>query len=184
MTALPTSYKWLNDIAVPNTIKFALAEFGVVEVVGRGSNKTIISWRDELNLAGVRIVGFSDDDIAWCGLFVAIVTLRRMGNASEVVEEPLWARNWSDYGAKSPKAGLGDVIVFSRPGGGGHVGFYIAEDAEAYHVMGGNQSNKVCITRVLKSRCLAVRRPPYVVMPPSVKPYLVSDKGKLSTNEA
>lgn len=184
MTALPASYKWLNDLALPNTIKLGLAEFGVVEVIGRGSNKTIISWRDELNLAGVSIKGFSDDDIAWCGLLVAIVAFRRMGKAAEVVEEPLWARNWASYGVKSPKAGLGDVLVFSRPGGGGHVGFYIAEDDEAYHVLGGNQSNKVCITRVLKSRCLAVRRPPYIVMPASVKPYRVSSKGKLSTNEA
>lgn len=184
MTALPASYKWLNDIALPNTIKFAIAEFGVVEVVGQGSNKTIISWRDELNLAGVSIKGFSDDDIAWCGLLVAIVAFRRMGKADEVVEEPLWARNWTNYGVKSPKAGLGDVLVFSRPGGGGHVGFYVAEDDDAYHVLGGNQSNKVCITRVLKSRCLAVRRPPYNVMPPSVKPYRVSSGGKLSTNEA
>lgn len=185
MIPLPTAYRWLPDLkGLPNTIKLALAEFGVVEVVGKGSNKTIISWRDELNLAGVVIKGFSDDDIAWCGLLAAIVAFRRMGNASEVVDEPLWARHWADYGVAVPKAGLGDVLVFSRPGGGGHVAFYVAEDADAYHVIGGNQSNKVSITRVLKSRCLAIRRPPYVVKPRAVKPYWVVETGGLSTNEA
>jgi hypothetical protein len=96
MTSLPTAYRWLNDIDdLPNTIQLGLAEFGVVEVVGKGSNKTIIGWRDELNLAGVRISGYSDDDIAWCGLLAAVIALRRVGKASEVVANPLWARNWA-----------------------------------------------------------------------------------------
>lgn len=182
--SIPSQYSWLNELSgLPNTIKLALAEFGVAEVVGKGSNRTIISWRDELNQAGVKISGYSDDDIPWCGLFAAIITLRRMGKASEVVKDPLWARNWQEYGVKSPKAGLGDILVFVR-NGGGHVGFYVAEDTSAYHVLGGNQSNKVCITRVAKDRCIAVRRPPYMVTPEAVKPYVVSAKGTLSTNEA
>ena len=35
----------------------------MAEIVGRGSNRTIISWRDELNQAGVKIAGFSDDEL-------------------------------------------------------------------------------------------------------------------------
>lgn len=179
----PTQYSWLTKLkGLPNTIKLGLAEYGVQEVVGRGSNKTIIGWRDELNQAGVRIDGYSDDDIPWCGLFAAIICYRRLKIAAEVVKEPLWARNWTRYGKPSIKPALGDVLVFER-GSGGHVGFYVAEDSTAYHVLGGNQSNRVCIVPVAKERLLAARRPPYKIQPLAVKSYPVASTGKLSQNE-
>ncbi len=178
---LPKEYAWLNGLEeLPRTIQEGLQLYGTAEVVGKGSNKTIIGWRDELNQAGVKITGFSDDDIAWCGLLAAIVAHRA---DKEVVKSPLWARNWALFGVKSPQAGLGDCLVFER-GNGGHVGWYVAEDAAAYHVLGGNQSNKVCITRISKSRCIAVRRPKYNKTPAAVKSYRVASSGNLSTNEA
>lgn len=181
MMTYPKGYEWLGRLGqLPRTIMEGLKLVGVAEVVGRGSNKTIIGWRDELNQAGVAITGYSDDDIPWCGLFAAIVT-HRAGKSP--VTGPLWARNWATFGEKADHASLGDVLVFGRDGGG-HVGFYIAEDASAYHVLGGNQSNKVCITRVAKARLLAARRPPYNVPPASVRPYRVSGSGALSDNEA
>jgi uncharacterized protein (TIGR02594 family) len=181
---LPSQYQWLTSLkGLPNTIKFALDQYGVVEVIGRGSNRTIIGWRDELNQAGAKISGFSDDDIPWCGLFAAIVAFRRMKNANEVVKDPLWARNWSKYGRKSPEAALGDILVFSR-GNGGHVGFYVGEDASCFHVLGGNQGNRVSIARIAKNRLLAARRPPYVTVPAAVRPYRLAATGAVSKNEA
>lgn len=181
---IPTQYQWLTKLrGLPNVIRLGLAEYGVQEVVGKGSNRTIMAWRDELNLAGVKITGYSDDDIPWCGLFAAILCFRRIKDAAEVVKDPLWARNWSKYGTKSPEPSLGDILVFERPGGG-HVGFYVAEDSTAYHVLGGNQGNRVSITRIAKNRMLACRRPPYLQMPKTVKPYLVTASGAISTNEA
>lgn len=177
----PAGYAWLADCGqLPRTITTALGLLGVAEVVGRGSNRTIIGWRDELNQAGVPITGFSDDDIPWCGLFAAIVVHRA---GKKVVTGPLWARNWAGFGAGVAQAGLGDVLVFAR-GGGGHVGFYVAEDASAYHVLGGNQGNKVSITRIAKARCIAVRRPIYNQKPDSVRAYRASATGALSRNEA
>lgn len=177
----PPAYAWLANVGqLPRTIQEAMRLYGTAEVVGKGSNKTIIGWRDELNLAGVKIDGYSDDDIPWCGLFAAIVAHRA---GKPVVKDPLWARNWAKFGKKSPAPGLGDVLVFGR-NGGGHVGFYVAEDASAFHVLGGNQSNKVCVTRIAKNRLLACRRPPYNKQPASVKPYRVAAGGSLSTNEA
>lgn len=99
------------------------------------------------------------------------------------VANPLWARNWAAFGDDVLHPGLGDVLVFVRDGGG-HVGFYVAEDATAYHVLGGNQSNRVSITRVAKERCVARRRPRYIETPTSVKPYRVAASGALSSNEA
>lgn len=178
---IPAGYPWLGTIGqLPKTIIEGLALLGTAEIVGKGSNRTILSWRDELNQAGVAISGYSDDDIPWCGLFAAIVT-HRAGKA--VVENPLWARNWAKFGFGGYPASLGDVLVFQR-NGGGHVGFYVAEDATAYHVLGGNQGNRVSVTRVAKDRCVATRRPNYSVKPDSVKPYRVAASGTLSKNEA
>jgi len=181
---LPAQYEWITKLkGLPKTISLALAEYGTQEVVGKGSNKTIIGWRDELNQSGAKVAGYSDDDIPWCGLFAAIVALRRRKNAAEVVKDPLWARNWAKYGKHANAAMLGDVLVFER-GSGGHVGFYVAEDSTAYHVIGGNQGNRVSIARVAKDRCIAVRRPVYATIPAAVKPYRVAATGSLSTNEA
>lgn len=181
---LPSAYKWIAALpGIPRTIKLGFEEHGVAEVVGRGSNKTILAWRDQLNQAGVKITGFSDDDIPWCGLFAAIICYRRMERAAEVPASPLWARNWAKYGVYAAQPALGDILVFSR-GSGGHVGFYVAEDKTAYHVLGGNQGNRVSVTRIAKNRCLAVRRPPYATVPESAKAYHVAASGKMSTNEA
>ena len=35
---------------------------------------------------------------------------------------------------------LGDILTFKR-NGGGHVGLYVGEDKDCYHVLGGNQGN-------------------------------------------
>lgn len=180
---LPDEYSWLKEIGpLPRCIQEGLKLYGTTEFVGKGSNPLILEWRDELNQKGVAIKNYTDDDIAWCGLFAAIVVSRARG-PEEVVKDPLWALNWSAYGVKSPRAALGDVLAFKRPSGG-HVGFYIAEDEKAYHVLGGNQRNSVCITRVEKYRCRAVRRPPYHTPPISAKSYKVVASGDLSYNES
>jgi uncharacterized protein (TIGR02594 family) len=182
MSQIPNAYAWLTKIGqLPRTINEALKLLGVAEIVGRGSNRTILAWRDELNAAGVTIAGYSDDDVPWCGLFAAIVA-HRAGKA--VPAAPLWARNWTKFGEVAVDAALGDVLVFERPGGGGHVGFYVAEDDEAFHVLGGNQGNRVSITRIAKARCIAHRRPNYRLAPASVTPRIVRASGALSRNEA
>lgn len=182
--SIPAKYQWLANVGtLPRTIAVGLECLGVKEIVGRGSNRTIIAWRDELNAAGVKISGYSDDDIPWCGLFAAWVTFQRASNAQEVVDAPLWARNWATYGRPTKQAALGDVLVFGR-NGGGHVGFYVGEDQQCFHVLGGNQSNAVTIARIKKSRLIAVRRPPYNMQPASVTPYFVSATGTISTNES
>jgi uncharacterized protein (TIGR02594 family) len=185
---LPEKYQWITKVkGLPATIREGIKLLGTKEVVGKGSNRTIMQWRDELNGAtknGKPIVtGFSDDDTPWCGLYAAIVAFRRLGKIEEVPASPLWARNWAKYGKPAKTAALGDVLVFVR-GSGGHVGFYIAEDASAYHVLGGNQSNAVTITRIEKSRCIAIRRPPYVTIPAGAKPYRMAASGAVSVNEA
>lgn len=180
--ALPAAYAWLTALKpLPRTIAEALGLLGTLEVPGAGSNPTIMGWRDELGAAGIVVAGYTDDTMPWCGLFAAIVALRA---GKPVPAGPLWARNWAKFGARCARPALGDVLVFERPGGGGHVGFYVAEDDAAYHVLGGNQGDAVSIVRIAKARCIAVRRPPYQAPPASMRPHLVARGGALSTNEA
>jgi uncharacterized protein (TIGR02594 family) len=97
---------------------------------------------------------------------------------------PLWARNWSKFGTAQKQAALGDVLVFSRRAGG-HVGLYVGEDAKSYHVLGGNQSDKVSIKRILKVRLLGIRRCPWRVnQPAGVRPVHLAATGTISTNES
>lgn len=49
-------------------------------------------------------------------------------------------------------------MTFTRPGGG-HVGLYVGEDASHYHILGGNQSNSVRISRIEKKRLSDIRWP-------------------------
>ena len=188
MTPLPAQYQWLHSVkGLPRTIAECIKIHGVQEVVGRGSNATIISWRDELNGATTNgkpiVVGFSDDDIAWCGLLAAFIAYLRMKRIEEVVKNPLWARNWLRYGDKVDVAMLGDCLVFER-GNGGHVGFYVGEDKTTYHIFGGNQGNRVSIIRIAKKRLLGIRRPKYATTPKGMRPYHLAGTGAVSTNEA
>jgi uncharacterized protein (TIGR02594 family) len=181
---LPTRYQWLHTInTLPRTITEALTHYGIVELPGAKNNATIMGWASELTAAGCNLSDYLGDSVPWCGLFCAYVTYKRRGNIKEVVSSPLWARSWANYGKPVQSPGLGDVLVFTR-NGGGHVGFYVAEDKDCFHVLGGNQSNSVTITRIAKSRCIAFRRPIYIKTPASVKPYLVGASGTISENEA
>jgi uncharacterized protein (TIGR02594 family) len=171
-----SKFAWLNDLELPKTIKEGLKLLGTVETPGAKNNPIIMEWAKEVGLAK----SYSADSVPWCGLFAAVVAKRA---GKDPVENPLWARNWSQFGTLSTTPGLGDILVFIRDGGG-HVGFYIAEDSTAYYVLGGNQSDAVTITRIAKARCVAARRPHYINKPSSVKPYVIAASGALSTNEA
>ena len=73
---------------------------------------------------------------------------------------PLGARNWLAFGVPQQKPALGDVLVFWRGTSGGfsgHVGLYVGEDAQAFHVLGGNQSDAVTIAFFAKSCLLGAR---------------------------
>jgi uncharacterized protein (TIGR02594 family) len=175
---LPKSYDWLRKEAGPKVLLEAVSHYGLKEAPGTKNNPIILSWAKDLGLAKT----YTNDAIAWCGLFAAIV-VKRAGY--EPVKDPLWARNWAKWGNKADKPSLGDVLVFSRPGGGGHVGFYVGEDASAYHCLGGNTVDDVSVARIAKGRLLAARRSPFKIgQPDNVRPVKMAASGKLSTNEA
>ena len=174
---IPDNYKWLQSLQLPKLVTEALACFGTKEIPGDKSNELILEWAKEVNLQSA----YRNDDVAWCGLFIAAMVKR---SGRDPIANPLWARNWSKWGkAGTPAPMLGDILVFSR-GIGGHVAVYVAEDNVSFHVLGGNQSNTVNIVRVARHRMIACRRPEYINQPDSVKRYELTASGKLSENES
>lgn len=150
--------------------------YGTVEGAGDHNNPLILSWAAETGLKSV----YSDDSIPWCGLFMAAVAKRAKWSIPQLA---LRALSWATWGLPAVRPMLGDVLVFKRPGGG-HVALYVGEDGHAYHVIGGNQHDMVCITRIEKDRLFAARRPPYGEQPKNVRPVYLLSAGALSKNEA
>jgi uncharacterized protein (TIGR02594 family) len=173
----------MNEFDIPITIPWAEAAYSLIgtqEQPGRGSNEAILGWAEDLEMTH-----YNDDDIPWCGLFVAHCIGSQM--PEEILPtNPLGARKWQHFGHEvTPR--LGAIMVFWRgspEGWKGHVGFYWAEDNDAYHILGGNQSNAVNVTRIAKNRLISARWPDTAVDDdPQIR--LASANGRLlSVNEA
>lgn len=177
MTALPKQYGWLSREPGPRILLEALKVYGTAETPGPGNNPAILAWAKATGLDKV----YRADSIAWCGLAMAYVALQA---GWEPPLNPLWARNWLNFGTTQRTAMLGDILVFSR-GNAGHVGLYVGEDSTAYHVLGGNQSDRVSFKRIAKARLLGIRRCPWRINQPlNVRPVKLAASGSLSTNEA
>lgn len=144
-SAIPLHMPWLIEAA---------RHIGLKEGAGTANNQIILNWAADLD------ADFHQDETPWCGLFVG----HCMGSAlpdDSLPNNLLGARNWLNYGMPaSPQ--LGSVLVFwrgKRDGWQGHVGFYWAEETNHFHVLGGNQSDKVSVTRISKDRLLGARWP-------------------------
>lgn len=178
---LPKPYAWLEDEPGPRILKEALKTYGTAEKPGQGSNPSILAWAKATGQDRI----YRSDSLAWCGLWMAYVTLQA---GWEPPLNPLGARNWLNWGTPQKQACLGDVLVFWRGsprGFSGHVAIYVGEDAEAYHVLGGNQSDQVKFKRITKARLLGIRRCPWRInQPEAVRPVRLASVGALSINEA
>lgn len=168
----------LKLVAPPKMVREALALYGTLETPGTKDNPVIIAWAKETKTTDDN--WYSHDSVPWCGLFMAVCAQRA---GKEVPPNCLGAINWSAFGVQTSVAMLGDVLVFTRKGGG-HVGLYVGESKDSYFVLGGNQGDKVCITRILKNRIHSIRRPIYEIgQPEYVKQYFYTNSGEVSTNE-
>jgi uncharacterized protein (TIGR02594 family) len=171
------SYAWLKKETAPKILVEAVKNIGVKEIVGKQHNPTILSWAKALGLEKV----YTNDEIPWCGLFIAYCA---HASGLPVVKHPLWALNWNKYGNVAQVPMLGDVLTFTR-NGGGHVGIYVGEDNTHYHVLGGNQNNSVSVSRIAKDRLSQARRTAWkIAQPASVRVVHLAAKGVVTTNEA
>lgn len=157
----------------PSWLKTAETHKGLTEVRGPKHNNVIVGWLEKLG------AWWRDDETPWCGVFVAHCM------ASAGLPYPTFymrAKAWSEYGSllRRDRLAPGAILVFDRAGGG-HVGFYVGEDAGHYFVLGGNQGNAVSVMKLGKTRLLASRWPkgePVIGKPVYMK------GGILSANEA
>lgn len=176
---IPAQYQFLTQEKSPKILKVALSYYGLKEGPGVANNPTIMGWAKDIG--GWVVNYYQADSVPWCGLFMAHCAneagFSHDGNV-------LSAKHWLDWGTWRVKAMLGDILVFNRDGGG-HVGLYVGEDPEYYHVLGGNQGDSVCIIRILKSRCIGIRRCKWrIKQPASIRPIILDANGKISDNEA
>jgi uncharacterized protein (TIGR02594 family) len=159
----------------PRWLGIARKYIGVREVPGPQHNQTIMGWLRKLGS------WIKDDETPWCGSFCAAV-MQEAGLPYPNVYPR--AKAWAEYGSRLQPHLIapGAILVFAREGGG-HVGFYVAEDATHYHVLGGNQGNSVSVTRIAKARMIASRWPKGE--PVRDKPVWVKANGlPVSENEA
>lgn len=160
---------------MPPWMKIAYALNGTKEFAGSANSPTILGWAKKI---GGWIASFyKEDSIPWCGLFVAHC-MKEAG--FPVKQDALSALGWAKY-ERSCEPCLGAIMVFKRPGGG-HVGFYVGEDHEAYHILGGNQKDMVSVARVEKGRHVDTRWPNTFPLSKTGRVW-ITPRTKLSTNE-
>jgi len=88
-------------------------------------------------------------EFPWCG--DAVETPIRLTLPDEPIpKNPYWALNWQKWGEPTEPT-YGCVISISRPGGG-HVAFLVGQDTSRYYCLGGNQSNRIRVSPINKSR--------------------------------
>ncbi len=164
---------WRVSIAIPTWMKIADSFIGLHEIVGPKHNKIILWWLEKLN------AWWRNDEAPWCGVFVAHC-IKEAGLPYPKLY--MRAKSWVEYGSllRRDRLAPGAILVFDRAGGG-HVGFYVGEDAGFYYVLGGNQSNAVNVMKLGKSRLVASRWPKGE--PVIGKPVYLNG-GSVSTNEA
>lgn len=181
---LPRQYQWLDSETGPKMLLEGLRHYGCLEHKGKDNNPDITSWAKEIGGKVAEV--YLSDEIPWCGLFISICAKRA---GYDLPKDPLWALNWGTFGTKQAVPMLGDVLTFIRKTStgatAGHVAMYVGEDDTAYHTLGGNQSDCVCIARMAKERVYAIRRPEFKLgQPKNVRRVMLASNGKLSSNEA
>ncbi|MFG1227171.1 TIGR02594 family protein [Xanthobacter wiegelii] len=165
------NYPWMN---------VAKSLIGTKEIKGPKDSPIIMGWAKEMKQ------WFPDDETAWCGLFVGYCMFKALPQEPRP-KNILGARQWEKFGVKLVKPVYGSVVTFWRgspQSGFGHVGFYVGEDDESYHILGGNQGDSVSEARMPKHRFTAARWPGLFDYPNMKGTILKNLEGGLSTNEA
>lgn len=179
---ISNDYAWLGTVPdAPLMIKEAvrIGKLNTNEVPGPKSNAEIMKLAQTAGVANI----YKSDETAWCAVAMCAIAITCHKDLPFTGYDRLRAASFLKFGVPVKEAMLGDVLVFTRTGGG-HVGLYVGEDKECYHVAGGNQSNQFNVTRIAKNRLSGIRRPIYKVQPKSVKKYVLSASGVVSKNEA
>ncbi len=119
-------------------IDIALDQYGVTEIYGPEDNPLIVKYARECDFP------VSDDETAWCSVFVNWVCMK----AGYERSGEMTALSWLLVGKPTLEPERGDIVVLWREKPNswkGHVGFYIAYRQGMIYILGGNQKNSVSI---------------------------------------
>lgn len=134
-------------------VELAKTQIGIKEKL-IGSNKQIETYH---KFATIKNDSGADDSVPWCSSFMCwcfeSVGLNSTNSRA--------ARSWLNYGRSTNKPQVGDVVIFwrgSRDGWQGHVALFMGFDKNGdILVLGGNQSDMVCIKPYSKDQLLGYR---------------------------
>lgn len=127
-------------------MKTAFAEVGQSEISGVEANPRILEYFKASRFWGTDDSGGAN---AWCGSFVAWVIKK---HGYEPVKSAYRAKEWMTFGKQIDGPIHGAIGIKSRKGGG-HVAFVVGKsvDGKYLYMLGGNQGNKVSVTKYLAS---------------------------------
>lgn len=98
----------------------------------------------------------TDDETPWCASF-ACWCLEEAGIPSP---RSARARDFLAWGRAIEDPVPGCIVVLDRGDGRGHVGFYVGGDEHVVYLLGGNQSDRVCVAAYERRRVHGYRMPP------------------------
>jgi uncharacterized protein (TIGR02594 family) len=136
---MSNKYSWL---------KIAEGEKGIKEIKGISSHTPRI-----LEYHALTTLKAKADEVPWCSSFVNWV----FNKSSYPITRSAAAKSWLKWGREVPIQ-YGCLVVLKRTGGH-HVGFYTGEKGDSVYLLGGNQSDKVCVSLYKKSLILSTRFP-------------------------
>lgn len=145
--------KPIKDKKSLTPFEWAKAEIGVLEVLGKEHNPRILFYHDFTTLDA------TTDEIPWCASFMC-ASLENTGYKST---KSARARSYTDYGEEGTGA-IGDIAVLKRGKNPeqGHTAFvakkYTVGDKYIY-LLGGNQSNSVCVAKYRAKDLITFRKP-------------------------
>lgn len=125
-----------KPLEIPRWLEIAFAELGVSAHPPGSSHPRITEYH-----AGTNIAGY-DDKASWCSSFVNW----SLGQAGMAGTGSALARSWLGWGQALERPVPGCIAVLWREeptSWRGHVGFYLREDSEHVHLLGGNQLGQV-----------------------------------------
>jgi len=182
---IPERYSWLTELGpLPKLVQAGLQYLGLHEIPGSRSNPVILDMARGLGLEHI----YSNDDTEWCALFVnhlIRITQKPMINTKGDRWNLLrarWLLNWGHPVAPGDER-LGDVAVFERGHGAGHVFINIAQTPLSYLGLGGNQANQVSFAEINRLRLLGMRRFYQLGLPGSAQIIHINSSGRILTNE-
>ena len=147
-------------------MRIAEAEVGVSEISGASHEPRIIQYHATTGR-------FTTDEVPWCSSFVnwVIETAGLKGTKSAA------ALSWRSWGKALASPSHGCIAVMDYGRGRGHVGFVAGRTAsDSLVLLGGNQSNSVCLRSFRRSSIVAFVYPPDFI-PDYSLPQLVASAG-------